>query len=123
MRMLLFNLMLAGLLNTAACKNSDSVTVSAIDTVHTDTHNDDAILTGAEQTELWMPMLKGKEVALVVNQTSVIGKKHLVDTLIAAGVHISTIFAPEHGFRGTEDAGATILNAKDTATGIPVLSL
>lgn len=123
MRMVLFNVIFAGMLSVTACKNSDSPPVPVAEAVHTEMRNDSAILTGAEQTALWMPLLQGKQVALVVNQTSVIGKRHLVDTLIASGIQISTIFAPEHGFRGTEDAGATILNAKDTATGIPVISL
>jgi uncharacterized protein YbbC (DUF1343 family) len=123
MRMVLFYAILAGMLSAGACKNSDSVAVPVGGSVQTEMRNDSAILTGADQTALWLPLLQGKQVALVVNQTSVIGKRHLVDTLLSSGVYISTIFAPEHGFRGTEDAGATILNAKDTATGIPVISL
>ncbi|MBC8046816.1 MAG: DUF1343 domain-containing protein [Fimbriimonadaceae bacterium] len=84
---------------------------------------DITIITGAEQTEKYLPLLKDKYVALVVNQTSVIGTKHLVDTLSQLGVNIPLIFAPEHGFRGTEDAGATINNSKDIATGISIISL
>ncbi|AMM49991.1 hypothetical protein TH61_00695 [Rufibacter sp. DG15C] len=81
------------------------------------------LLTGAEQTELYLPYLQGKRVAMVVNQTSIIGKKHLVDTLLSRGVKISVIFAPEHGFRGDADAGAHISNTKDAKTGLPILSL
>ncbi|GAA4301991.1 DUF1343 domain-containing protein [Nibribacter koreensis] len=81
------------------------------------------LLTGAEQTELYLPYLQGKRVAMVVNQTSIIGKKHLVDTLLSRGVKISVIFAPEHGFRGDADAGAHISNNKDAKTGLPILSL
>ena len=81
------------------------------------------IQTGAEQTNLYLPMLEKKNVALVVNQTSVVGRAHLVDMLLKSGVKIKVIFAPEHGFRGDADAGATIHNSKDDKTGIPVLSI
>lgn len=82
-----------------------------------------AIKTGAEQTARYLPLLKGKKVALVVNQTSIIGKTHLVDSLLSLGVAIKTIYAPEHGFRGDADAGAHINNATDAKTGLPILSL
>ncbi|MCL2511673.1 MAG: DUF1343 domain-containing protein [Bacteroidales bacterium] len=81
------------------------------------------IYTGAERTERYFPLLEKKNIALVVNQTSVIGQSHLVDTLLKAGFNIKAIFAPEHGFRGDADAGATIRNSKDDKTGIPVLSI
>lgn len=81
------------------------------------------IKTGAERLDYYLPVLEGKRVALVVNQTSICGNQHLVDALIASGVNIKKIFAPEHGFRGTADAGASIKNAVDTKTGLPVLSL
>lgn len=81
------------------------------------------IITGAEQTEQYVPSLRGKNIALLVNQTSRIGKVHLVDTLLKSSVHIVRIFAPEHGFRGGADAGATIKNGIDSATGIPITSM
>lgn len=81
------------------------------------------IKTGAEQTEAYFPLLKGRNIALVVNQTSVIGDRHLVDTLLSAGFTIKKIFAPEHGFRGDADAGATIQDSKDTKTGLPIVSI
>jgi uncharacterized protein YbbC (DUF1343 family) len=81
------------------------------------------IVTGAEQTALYFPSLRGKKVALLVNQTSRIGKTHLVDSLLKAGIQVVRIFAPEHGFRGGADAGATIKNGVDSATGIPVTSM
>ncbi len=79
--------------------------------------------TGAEQLDLYLPKLAGKRVGMVVNQTSTIGQTHLVDTLLARGVKITTIFAPEHGFRGDADAGAYVKDAKDTKTGLPIISL
>ncbi len=82
-----------------------------------------SIVTGAERMDLLLPMLDGKRVALVVNQTSMVGEIHLLDTLVASGVEVEKVFAPEHGFRGDADAGETISDGKDTRTGIPILSL
>lgn len=81
------------------------------------------IITGANQMDLYLPQLEGKNVALIVNQTSMIGDTHLVDTLLSRGVSIKKVFAPEHGFRGNADAGATIKNAIDTKTSLPIVSL
>ena len=63
------------------------------------------------------------EVALVANQTSLVGGTHLVDTLLNEGVHVTKIFCPEHGFRGTEAAGAKVDNSVDPKTGLPIISL
>ncbi|MDE6181078.1 MAG: DUF1343 domain-containing protein [Phocaeicola sp.] len=81
------------------------------------------VINGAEQTGRLLPILKGKRVALVVNQTSMVGKAHLLDTLLAAHVQVRKVFAPEHGFRGNADAGETVKDGKDTRTGVPILSL
>lgn len=81
--------------------------------------------TGSEQSEKILPILRGKQVALVVNQTSVVGNTHthLLDTLLSMGIHIKKIFAPEHGFRGNADAGETVKNGHDIKSGLPILSL
>ena len=83
------------------------------------------ITVGAARFDEYLPLLKGKRVALLTNQTAVIGdnQTHLVDTLLSQGIKIVKIFGPEHGFRGTADAGATVENAVDKKTGIPVISL
>lgn len=81
------------------------------------------IKTGAEQTEKYLPYLKGKRVAILANQTSVIGKTHLVDSLTKAGITIVKVFGPEHGFRGKASAGAVVADDTDPVTGIPVISL
>ncbi|GAA4317060.1 DUF1343 domain-containing protein [Compostibacter hankyongensis] len=81
------------------------------------------ILTGADQTEKYLPLLDGKRVGLLVNQTSLVGEQNLVDTLLKRGVKIVKIFGPEHGFRGNADAGETVGNSTDPATGLPVISL
>ena len=79
--------------------------------------------TGAECTELYLPLLEGKRVAVCGNQTSVVAKTHLVDTLLSRKVNIVKLFCPEHGFRGQAEAGATIASGKDPLTGLPVVSL
>jgi len=81
------------------------------------------IRTGAEQTEKYLPLLKGKRVAIVANQTSIIGKTSLVDSLKSLQVNIVKIFGPEHGFRGTASAGAVVSDSIDAKTGIPEISL
>ena len=81
------------------------------------------ILAGAERMQVYLPLLKGKKVGVFANQTSMVGNTHLVDTLKKSGVDIRVIFGPEHGFRGTADAGEKIGNYTDKQTGIPVISL
>lgn len=77
----------------------------------------------ADYVHRWIHVVQGKRLALVVNQTSRVGNRHLVDTLLALGQSISRVFAPEHGFRGEADAGAHIASGKDSATGLPIVSL
>ena len=80
------------------------------------------IVTGAEQMDQYLPLLKGKRIGMVVNHTSVVGRKqvHLLDTLLKRDVRVVKVFAPEHGFRGNADAGETV---KDSRTDIPIVSL
>jgi len=81
------------------------------------------IKTGADQTEKYLPYLKGKRVAIMANLTTIIGKTHLVDSLQKLGVNIVKVFGPEHGFRGNASAGVHVDDEKDPATGIPIISL
>ena len=81
------------------------------------------IVLGAEKFGEYLPLLRGQRIALVVNQTSIVGNSHLVDTLRALGVDIKKVFAPEHGFRGDHSAGAIIKNGIDQKSGLPVVSL
>lgn len=81
------------------------------------------ILTGADQTELYLDYLKDKRIAILANPTTVIGSKHLVDSLIGRGVRIVKAFGPEHGFRGRASAGIKVSDEKDAATGIDIISL
>ena len=87
------------------------------------TGGDKPIIPGAERMHVYLPMLKGKNVAVFANQTSLIRNTHLVDTLLKSNIKIVKIFGPEHGFRGDADAGEHISDNIDKKTGIPVVSL
>ena len=69
-----------------------------------------AILAGADRINVYLPLIKGRTVGIFANQTSMVGNTHLVDTLRKLGVNIKVIFGPEHGFRGTADAGEKVGN-------------
>ena len=81
------------------------------------------LLTGADQTEKYLPLLKNKRVAILANPTTIIGQSHLVDSLQHLGINIVKVFGPEHGFRGNASAGAHVADEIDAKTGIPVISL
>jgi uncharacterized protein YbbC (DUF1343 family) len=81
------------------------------------------VQTGADRMEVYLPLLKNKKVAIFANPTSVVGKTHLVDTLLKSGIRIVKIFGPEHGFRGDADAGEHVGDQIDKKTGIPIVSL
>lgn len=91
--------------------------------ISTETADAKQILTGADQTEKYLPLLKGKRIGILGNQTTVIGKTHLVDSLKSLGIEIVKVFGPEHGFRGNAGAGVKVEDEKDPATGIPIISL
>lgn len=81
------------------------------------------LLPGAYRTEMYFPLLTGKQIAVVANHTSLIGDQHLVDSLLKSGFKVVKIFTPEHGFRGVADAGEKIRDDVDPITGLPVVSL
>ncbi len=85
--------------------------------------NKNQIITGADQTDKYTSYLKGKRVAVLANPTTIIGNKHLVDSLLARGINIVKVFGPEHGFRGNASAGVKVKDEKDSATGVKVISL
>lgn len=78
---------------------------------------------GAAQPEEYVPLLKGKRVALFSNHTGTVGDKHTVDVLRDNGINVVTLFSPEHGFRGTADAGEHVSSGIDGPTGLPIVSL
>ena len=85
--------------------------------------NQTNVKVGAERMEAYLPLLTGKNVALVANHTALVKETHLADTLISLGIDLKMIFSPEHGFRGIADAGEHVGNYIDEKTGLPVISL
>lgn len=82
------------------------------------------IKTGADNYAAYLPLLKDKKVGIITNQTGILSDKtHLVDFLLDKKINVQKIYAPEHGFRGTADAGELIKDGKDTKTGLPIISL
>lgn len=106
------------LLLFAACANNRLPAKTAGEAM-----GNEAIITGAEQTAKYLPLLKGKRIALLANPTTIIGQTHLVDSLRKLGVEIVKVFGPEHGFRGNASNGDKVNDEKDPATGIPIISL
>ena len=82
-----------------------------------------ALKTGAERTDEYLPRLEGLRVALFSNHTGMVGDRHTLDVMLDGGVNVTTIFSPEHGFRGTADAGEHVKSSVDPVTGIPIASL
>ncbi len=92
--------------------------------LYTNTLNAQNLQLGADRLDILLPLIENQKVAMVINQTSILGNKTpLIDTLISRGIDVKVIFAPEHGFRGTADAGEQIVDGKDAKTGINVISL
>lgn len=81
------------------------------------------VVLGAARTSEYLPMLKGKRVALFSNHTGMVGNKHTLDIMLESGLNVTTIFSPEHGFRGKADAGEHVGSSVDPVTGIPIASL
>ncbi|RCS27402.1 DUF1343 domain-containing protein [Polaribacter sp. WD7] len=111
-----------------SCTNSAKKSNTKTHEISTDT----IVEVGAVQTSKYLNLLKGKKIAVVANQTSVIFKDtdvtknrttHLVDSLLNLGLSVKKVFSPEHGFRGTADAGEDVEDGIDAKTGLPILSL
>lgn len=140
------NTVLFLLILTSACgnsfKNDDAEARNQkAQEIKTDTNTNPRIKTGAENFEKYLPLLSGKRIGVITNQTGTIIKRtyysaevthgkamrtdtiHLVDFLLEAKTDVQKIYAPEHGFRGTADAGELIKDGKDTKTGLPIISL
>nr|WP_288935225.1 DUF1343 domain-containing protein [uncultured Allomuricauda sp.] len=107
-----------------SCKGQQKETISASEA---QTDSPAPIKVAANRTEIYLPLLKGKKVGVVANPTSVVfnekGHTHLVDSLLSENMDVKQVFAPEHGFRGTADAGEHVKDGVDTQTGLPIISL
>jgi uncharacterized protein YbbC (DUF1343 family) len=107
----------------ASCGEAIQHEARRSDTSSAEQKTDAKIIPAAERMNEYLPILKGKRVAVFANHTSLVNNTNLVDTLVKSGVQVVMIFGPEHGFRGTADAGEKIGNYADEKTGIAVVSL
>ena len=127
--LVLIMLMIFGLQSCSTQKNNANPTPEPVKTVEIalekpKNKEENCFKNAADRPELYLPLLKNKTVAIVANQTSLLADKtHLVDFLFQNNIKIKHIFAPEHGFRGTADAGEHVKNGIDTKTGLPIISL
>lgn len=106
------------------CAPSYSGCIQTLAKSNTTAITNPVIKTGADNYEKYLPLLKDKKVGIVTNQTGILtNKTHVADFLLEKKVAVQTIFAPEHGFRGTADAGEHVVDGKDPKTGLPIISL
>lgn len=108
---------------STSCNSSHAEVKEGINMDVSNVESINEVIPAAERIALYYPSIKGKKVGMVVNQTSMVGGLHLVDTLKSMGADIKKIFAPEHGFRGKADAGEHVKDQVDNMTGAPVISL
>lgn len=112
------------IVSCGAQKGQEKSSAVEADEISIKTEKSKEIKTGADNYEAYLPSLKSKKVGVVTNQTGILSNKtHLVDYLLEQKIDLKKIFAPEHGFRGTADAGELIKDGKDTKTGLPIISL
>ena len=130
----LFPIIIASVSLLISCENGSKKANNALAEVATVDPKSPVMQVGANQTENYLKLLQGKRVGVVGNQSSVIFKKieqnhgeesytHLVDSLLSLNIDVKKVFSPEHGFRGTADAGEKISDEKDPRTGLPIISL
>lgn len=112
------------IVSCGAQKGQEKSSTVKVDEISTTSEKSNEIKTGADNYDAYLPLLKSKKVGIVTNQTGILSNKtHLVDYLLEQKIELTKIFAPEHGFRGTADAGELIKDGKDTKTGLPIISL
>ena len=119
-------LSLTSMTTLQACNSNSHNTAATVSTnqqPEAPTVSEEAVIVGAARTSEYVPLLKGKRVALLSNQTGMVGDKHTLDVMVEQGVNVVTIFSPEHGFRGNADAGEHVSSSVDEKTGIPIASL
>lgn len=119
---LLSTALLCVLTSCICCKSTENKSKSATTAYSSESNK---VITGADQVSSYLPLLKGKRVGLMGNQTSIVGdnKEHLVDVLLREGIDLRFAFAPEHGFRGDVERGEKVSNEYDERTGLPLYSL
>lgn len=122
------NTVLLFVLVLISCGNNTQKNQSSDNKIQNQVQDDNEIIVGANRMSEYFPLLNGKRVGIVANQTSVIFKNdksytHLVDSLLALNVDVKKVFSPEHGFRGNVDAGEHVEDGIDKKTGLPLVSL
>lgn len=122
MKRQIFLLLIAFSIISCAQGNSKSKTESEV-IEQKQTNITSSIKMGAENKKAYFPLIEGKRVAVMSNQTGIVGDEHLVDMLVGEDMNVVGIFSPEHGFRGTADAGEHVASSVDEKTGIPIWSL
>ncbi|MBQ4007709.1 MAG: DUF1343 domain-containing protein, partial [Muribaculaceae bacterium] len=118
---LLLLLCCSAVLTTGACNKSEKTSSAANSAAQVTKPL--PVITGAACTDQYVPLLKGKRIALLSNQTGTVGDKHVLDVMLEKGLNVTVIFSPEHGFRGKADAGEHVSSSVDEKTGIPIASL
>ncbi|MBR1803424.1 MAG: DUF1343 domain-containing protein [Muribaculaceae bacterium] len=114
-------ILLTLVMGVMACHSSNTAKESPRPVTGSDTAT--TVIVGAARTQMYVPRLRGKRLALLSNQTGLVGDKHVLDVMLENGLNVTTIFSPEHGFRGTADAGEHVASSVDEKTGIPIASL
>jgi len=105
--------------NTSVNKATDSVAA----TTPSPESSSDSVIVGAARVDVYAPLLRDQRVALLSNQTGMVGDQHTLDVMLAEGLDVKLIFSPEHGFRGTADAGEQVNSSVDEKTGVRIASL
>lgn len=109
--------------------NTENLTESTVEIIDTITIEEEPlfcneqVVVGAERMDAYLNLLKGKNVAVIANPSSLVNETHLVDTLLKSDVDLVKVFSPEHGFRGDADAGEKVTDGKDPKSGLPIISL
>lgn len=117
---------MTGVAASAQCQGADAVCVSAGETPCCTAASccaTDSVVVGAARVDAYLPLLRDKRVALFSNHTGMVGNRHTLDIMLENGIRVTTIFSPEHGFRGNADAGEHVSSSVDPVTGIPIASL
>lgn len=129
MRLTVFkNTVLLCVLIAISCSSKPKSNVIHENEILKQIQDEKSLVIGANRTELYLPLLSGKRIGIVANKTSVIFKNDgnfvsLIDSLLSLGIDIKKVFSPEHGFRGTADAGEEVKDGIDTKTGLPIVSM
>ncbi len=120
---MILRILITMLLGFYICSARPACQACGVGDCHRSDENTGSLTVGAARTDMYVPLLKGKRVALFSNHTGMVGNRHTLDVMLDADINVTTIFSPEHGFCGDADAGEHVGSGKDAKTGIPIASL